>query len=155
MEKAEPLLMSIADGMKTIAAGMYTIAEQLRKLARAQEAADQIPEGKSAGMPPSAKTAPSLPPAPESLSLPEEPSYVTDASGKVVTKLKKAASRKKKSRPATDIVLNVIQNSDGGTNNQSISAKTGFDKKKIANILFQLKKAGKIEPVSRGFYKAV
>lgn len=155
MKKTASVLKSIAEGMKIMADGMNTVAEQLRRLADAQQTSLEVPEEKiSEKMLPPGKTA--IPPMPaQQISSPAmQPSYVTDASGKVVTKLKKAGARDKKNRPATDIVLNVIRNSDGGTDNQTISQKTGYDKKKVSNILFRLKKDGKIAPVSRGIYKS-
>ena len=156
MNRLESILKSIADGMKIMADGMNTVAEHLRRMAEIQPneeaAADEIvqpdtePTVQPATVPISGQQTSPQPPA--------EPAYVKDAAGNVVTRLKKAASRDRKSRPATAIVLNVIQHADGGTDNRTITAKTGFDKKKVANILFRLKKDGMIAPVSRGFYKA-
>lgn len=155
MNTVERILQSIADDIKIVADGMNMVAEELRRLAQLQQtgeaAAEEITRP-GAGPPPKPETIQTpgqpLPPPPT------EPTYVKDASGNVITRLKKAASRDTKSRPATAIVLNVIQHSDGGTDNRTIAEKTGFDKRKVANILFRLKKDGKIAPVSRGVYKA-
>lgn len=156
MNRLESILKSIADGMKIMADGMNTVAEHLRRMAEIQPS-DEAATGEI--VPPDIE--PPVKPATAPISDPQgspqppaEPAYVRDAAGNVVTRLKKAASRDTKSRPATAIVLNVIQHADGGTDNRTIAAKTGFDKKKVANILFRLKKDGKIAPVSRGFYKA-
>jgi len=151
----ESLLTAIAEGMVSMADGMQIVAEQLRRMADLQAAEANTAETQAVQtvLPPADAVEPGRP-AEKAPPPAAEPAYVTDATGKVVTRLKKAAARKKKSRPATDIVLNVIQNSDGGTNNQTISQKTGFAKKKVANVLFQLKKAGKITAVARGIYKS-
>lgn len=155
MKTTESIFKSIADGLKIMAEGMNMVAEHLRRMAEIQ------PKEEDAGVEiVQPETEPSV--LPETVPIsgsqispqpPAEPAYVRDAAGNVVTRLKKAASRDRKSRPATAIVLNVIQHADGGTDNRTITAKTGFDKKKVANILFRLKKDGKIAPVSRGIYK--
>ena len=68
---------------------------------------------------------------------------------------KKAASKKKKSgkKSASTIVLEVVANHPKGTNFKTIKAATGFDDKKIRNILFRLDKLNRIERVKRGIYK--
>lgn len=156
MKEVERLLRSIADGMKIVAVGMNTVADQLCRLTETRQTADG--EGEKNTLPPAAMSGATPEAGGSEQPVPQpaaEPTYVTDASGKVVTKLKKAAIRDKKSRPATDIVLNVIRNSAGGTDNRTIAAKTGFDRKKVANVLFRLKREGKVEPVSRGIYRPV
>jgi len=40
-------------------------------------------------------------------------------------------------------------------NVDTLAKKTGFDKKKISNILYKLKKAGKVNVISRGVYTKV
>ena len=77
--------------------------------------------------------------------------------------VKKVAAKKtpakktpaKKTRPkltATDKILNIINKSKKGVSVQALIKKTGFDQRKIANILFRVSKMGKIKSVSRGVY---
>jgi cell fate (sporulation/competence/biofilm development) regulator YmcA (YheA/YmcA/DUF963 family) len=66
--------------------------------------------------------------------------------------LKKQAARKKS---ASSIVLDVVANHPEGTNFKTIKAATGFDDKKIRNIIFRLDKIKKIKRVKRGIYKIV
>ena len=54
---------------------------------------------------------------------------------------------------ASAIVLEVVANHPKGTNFKTIKAATGFDDKKIRNILFRLDKLNRIERVKRGIYK--
>lgn len=54
---------------------------------------------------------------------------------------------------ATETVLNLIQSSDDGIAISAIRHQTGYDDKKLRNILFRLNKLGKIVRVSRGHYK--
>ncbi|HCY87911.1 MAG TPA: hypothetical protein DHV36_22435 [Desulfobacteraceae bacterium] len=65
----------------------------------------------------------------------------------------KPRSTKKKS--ASAIVLEIIGNHPEGTNFKTIKAATGYDDKKLRNIIFRLDKIEKIQRVSRGIYKTL
>ena len=67
---------------------------------------------------------------------------------------KNYAARRKNTLTAVDIVLDTIRRSNQGINFAQIQAKTGFDEKKIRNIIFRLNKTGKIKRKSRGVYIA-
>jgi len=67
---------------------------------------------------------------------------------------KTQAARRKTSLTAVDIVLDTIKRSQQGIDFAQIQAKTGFDEKKIRNIIFRLNKAAKIKRKSRGVYIA-
>ena len=56
---------------------------------------------------------------------------------------------------ATDIVLEVIRNNKEGLGFKEIQAATGFEDKKIRNIIYRLDKIGKIERKRRGIYVPV
>ena len=62
--------------------------------------------------------------------------------------------RRKTALTAIDIVLDAIKRSKQGIGFAAIQAKTGFDEKKIRNIIFRLNKIGKIKRKSRGIYIA-
>jgi predicted Rossmann fold nucleotide-binding protein DprA/Smf involved in DNA uptake len=73
------------------------------------------------------------------------------AAKKVVAK--NAPTKKKNSKlTATDKVMSIINRSKKGVSVQVLIKKTGFDQRKIANILFRISKMGKIKSVSRGVY---
>jgi len=55
---------------------------------------------------------------------------------------------------AIGVVLDAIKRSKQGIDFAAIQAKTGFDEKKIRNIIFRLNKIGKIKRKSRGIYIA-
>jgi len=55
---------------------------------------------------------------------------------------------------AVDIVLDTIKSSRQGLGFTEIQANTGFDEKKIRNIIFRLNKIGKIKRKQRGVYIA-
>lgn len=58
------------------------------------------------------------------------------------------------SETAMDQVLNVIKKSKDGASFADIQSKTGFEDKKIRNVIFRLNKLGKISRKSRGVYTA-
>ena len=45
--------------------------------------------------------------------------------------------------------------SKNGVSSADLAEKTGFDKQKLANITFRLRKQGKIKSVNRGVYTKV
>jgi len=66
---------------------------------------------------------------------------------------RKAPAKKKTSQPtATDQVLNIIKRSKKGVNAATLMTKTGFDLKKVRNILQRTYKQGKIKRVEKGIY---
>ncbi len=71
---------------------------------------------------------------------------------KAKTQRAKPSARKKS---ASSIVLDVIANHPKGTNFKTIKAATGFDDKKLRNIIFRLDKIKRIKRVKRGIYKKV
>ena len=54
---------------------------------------------------------------------------------------------------ATDTVFNLIKNSDDGIGVSKIREETGYDDKKLRNIIYRLNQMGKIRRVSRGHYQ--
>jgi predicted Rossmann fold nucleotide-binding protein DprA/Smf involved in DNA uptake len=77
---------------------------------------------------------------------------------KAVTKVagKITPTKKRSVKPTdTDKVLNIIKKSKKGITAQTLSKKTGFDAKKIANMVFRATKMGKIKSVSKGVYVGV
>ena len=62
--------------------------------------------------------------------------------------------RRRTTQTAIDVVLDAIKRSRQGIGFAAIQAKTGFDEKKIRNIIFRLNKIGKIKRKSRGIYIA-
>jgi cell division septum initiation protein DivIVA len=65
---------------------------------------------------------------------------------------KKAAVKKAASATAADTVLAIINRSKKGVGTAALMEKTGYNKKKIFNLVFKLKKLGKIKSVDKGIY---
>ena len=67
---------------------------------------------------------------------------------------KQAGTRKTGARrlSATSVVLETIKRSKKGADFNTLQTKTGFDEKKLRNIIFRLNKLEKIKRVGRGLY---
>jgi ATP-dependent Clp protease ATP-binding subunit ClpA len=68
------------------------------------------------------------------------------------TARKTARQRKGKSMTAADTVLALISRSQKGIGTAAIMAKTGYDRKRVANVIYKLSKQGKIKSIQRGVY---
>jgi putative endonuclease len=58
----------------------------------------------------------------------------------------------KKAATAVDTVLAIINRSKKGVGTAALMKKTGYNKKKISNLVFKLRKQGKIKSVDKGVY---
>ncbi len=65
---------------------------------------------------------------------------------------KKAVPKKATQATAADTVLAIINRYKKGVNNAALMEKTGYNQKKIANLVFKLRKQGKIKSVAKGVY---
>ena len=66
---------------------------------------------------------------------------------------KKASAKKRPAKlTTTDQVLRIINRSKKGVDAPTLIKKTGFDAKKIQNILFRTHKQGRIKRVGKGIY---
>ncbi len=66
---------------------------------------------------------------------------------------KEKETKKEKEMTAGDTVLNIIEKNRKGVDTASIQKETGFTTKKIHNVVYKLKKQGKIISERKGFYK--
>ena len=75
---------------------------------------------------------------------------------KPAKKASKAPTKKKAVKvTATDQVLKIINRSKKGVDTATLMKKTGFNGKKVRNIIFQTLKHGKIKKADRGIYVGV
>jgi hypothetical protein len=66
---------------------------------------------------------------------------------------KKSARRKRAPQmTATEQILKIVRRSRKGVDVPTLKAKTGFQDKKVRNIIFRASKEGKIKKVGRGIY---
>ncbi len=108
--------------LKAVAEGLKTIAQGMEKIAEKLE--ESVPDKQ-------AKAQPARKPA---------------------KKPKKVPAKKAVKKTAADAVLAIVNRSKKGVNGATLAEKTGYDSKKVANIVFKLRKQGKIKSVGRGVY---
>ena len=82
----------------------------------------------------------------------EKPKTVKKKAAKKVA-VKKPAAKKPVKLTAADTTFAVIKRSKKGVSVAELMKKTEFDLKKIYNIIYKLKKQGKIKSVEKGVYK--
>ena len=126
MKEIQNLLKMVSDGLKTLAQGVEAIAEKI----------DEAAKTKSTGA--ATRNKPSAP-------------------VKKATAAKKAppkAVRKQAAKPATAVetVLTIISRSKKGVDTATIRAETGYNQKKVSNMIYKLKKQGKIKSIQKGVY---
>ncbi|MBU1195603.1 MAG: phasin family protein [Proteobacteria bacterium] len=68
---------------------------------------------------------------------------------------KKKPAQDSTKKSASAVVLDIIANHPEGTDFKTIKAATGYDDKKLRNIIFRLDNIKKITRVARGIYKKV
>ena len=69
-------------------------------------------------------------------------------------KMPRPVTPKKGKKSGIQTVLDLVRKSNKGIDAKTLIKKTGFEDKKIRNILFKALTGGKIERVRRGVYKA-
>jgi hypothetical protein len=124
MRELDKFLKALSDGMKTLAQGVEAIAEKVDALSKAQRAEKPTPKPSSE---PSAKEA-------------------------VKKAAKTSAPQKEKKATATGTVLQIISRSKNGVDTATLKKKTGFNDKKIHNIIYKLKNKGEIKSEKKGIY---
>lgn len=83
------------------------------------------------------------------------PTKKTPAKKKAVNKApakKASAPQKAVQATATDQILNIIKRSKKGVDVPTLKKKTGFNDKKVRNIVFRAAKEGRIKKSGRGIY---
>ena len=127
MKELQSVLNIVSDGLKTLAKGVEAIAEKVDEVAKSQAFVKPTKKQPSA----------------------------TAKKAKAVKKSAPKADKKKGVKPTTDAekVLAIIGRSKNGASTAVIMEKTGFNQKKIANIIYRLRKQQKIESVEKGVYK--
>ena len=81
-----------------------------------------------------------------------EPRVKAKATKKAPAKKKATAKKRGAALTATDQIINIIKRSKKGVGAPTLMKKTGFEDKKIRNILVRASKQGKIKRAGRGIY---
>ncbi len=122
MKDLDVFLKTVVDGMRSMAQGIEILAEKMDIIAKSRM--DEKPEKKAKAKP--ARKAPAKP--------------------------KKPVQKKEKPATAAETVLGIINKSKKGVDTATLIKKTVFEPKKIHNIVYKLKKQGKIKSVEKGVY---
>jgi len=125
MKELDAAIQTVVEGLRSIAKSVEKIAEKLEKSAPKKKAKAK-PARKAVAKPKKAPVKKATP--------------------------KKAPVKKAAKETAADSVLKIVTRSKKGVNSATLAEKSGFDKKKIANIVFKLRKQGKIKSVDKGVY---
>ena len=129
MKELKSLLKIVSDSLKTLAQGVEVIAGKVDEVEKSQS-----------------RVKPRI----------KRPS-TAPATTKVAKKPASKATNKKDigSTTAADTVLKIISRSKKGVNTATIKEKTGYNQKKVANIIYKLKKQGRIKTAQKGVYVKV
>jgi hypothetical protein len=122
MKEIETVLKSISDALKIFADGVESIAKKIDDISESQGPVEK------------AKTSKAKAAAPK-------------------TKAKTAAAKgKPRAGTAIEVTYGFIKRSRNGITTPVLMKKTGFNEKKIQNIIYKLKKQDKITSKERGVY---
>jgi len=135
MKELDAAIKTVVEGLSSIAKSVEKIAEKLEKSTSKKKQAKAKPALKTKTKQVTKAKAVAKPKA--------KPKKTAD---------KKAPVKKAVKKTATDTVLKIIAGSKKGVSTAVLAEKTGYDKKKLANIVFKLRKMGKIKSVGRGIY---
>ena len=123
---------------KLLAEGIESLIEQMNKIEKPQ--ATKEPKAK---------------PARSKHKIPKKaPVTKTPVEGKALKAkpMKKTVAKKAKKITAIDTVLAIIKRSRKGVDTVALRKKTGFQGRKIRDIIYRLKKQGKIKGLGKGLY---
>jgi len=125
MKEIQSLLKIVSDGLKTVAQSVEAISGKISEIAKSQSGEKpQVVKGRPAA--PLKKVAKKTATAPK----------------------KKAAT----APTAAETVFNIISRSKKGVDAATLMKKTGYDRKKVANMVYKLSKQGKIKSIQKGVY---
>ena len=159
MKEINIVLKSLSDGLKAIAKSMEAVAKQVDSLATAKpqaKAAKKAPAKKATSpRKPAARKPAARKPAARKPAARKPASRKSAPKSKVVKKAPARAVKKNsaaKRVTAVDTIFGLISRSKKGVSVDTLKSKTNFNDKKIANIVYKLKKQGKVKSISKGLY---
>lgn len=124
MKELETFMKTVGEGLRALAKGVHAIADKLDSFVPDND--DSEPEF--------------------------EPAVTNIHSNATEETPENADSPKEPKISATTVVYETIRNSKVSISIDKLSKETGFDKRKLNNILYRLRKQGKIKSVKKGLY---
>lgn len=135
MRELEPFFKTVGEGLRALAQGVNAIADKLDGLADVRDGQRSKPGTKHK---------------------PDRDAKAKTQKAKTAGKrAKKTSPQGKKGTAASDIVYEIFKSAKGPVDIAILAEKTGFEKKKLHNVLYRLKTQGKIRSVSQGVYSKV
>jgi len=126
MKEIQSVLKIVSDGLKMIAQGIEAISEKVDEMAKSQGA--EAPQGKTGRR-----------------SVPTQKAATQKSAAR--------APQKKAAAPtAAETVHQIISSSQKGVDMATLMKKTGYDRKKVANIIYKLGKQARIKSIDKGVY---
>jgi predicted Rossmann fold nucleotide-binding protein DprA/Smf involved in DNA uptake len=143
MKEFEMILKTFSACLKSMSQGFEAMAKMVDTFLISE--GEKKPEEKTAAEP-----------GPEAVpvSAPEAPVKPVMEKAKTIA-AKKGAPPKEKPVTATDAIVKIISRSKEGVDTSTLVKETGFDAKKIHNLVYKLKKQGKIKSEKKGVYEKV
>jgi len=129
--------------LQAVKSGIKALEKQLEKLLKAYE---PMPKAKKVAKKKAVKKAKSVKKAPA------KKAPAKKASAKKAPAKKAVAKKKATQVTATDKILQIVKRSKKGVDVPTLKKKSGFDDKKVRNIVFRASKEGKIKKSGRGMY---
>lgn len=123
-------MKQIAKDVQDVAKTLTAVSQKVKKLQKQLEKLAKAPAPKKAKAPAKKKA----------------------AAPKKAKAAAKATAKAKSKVTAFDQVMNIISRTKKGVNVETLKTKTGFNTKKIANIVFKGKNKGVIKSVKKGVY---
>ena len=145
MAEMDQIFKAMSEGLKTLAQAITGIADKVEHMAGQEK--EEKPRAKRAAKPKTKAKAAAKKAAPKKK---------TKAKS-AAKKPKKAAQAPRQTQKKTALMqLNeLIAQYPQGVDTEELKKKTGFDDKKIHNIVYKLKKQNKIKTLRKGIYASV
>lgn len=135
MKEIEKIFKTVSDGLKLASQGILSLAEIVNEAAKATGTTEKSAAKRTAAAGKS-KT--------------KTKTSKKGKTGVKANRMKKTAGAQ--AMTAIDTVFDIVKKSGEPVDMATLREKTGFESKKIANILFKLKKQDKIKSVGKGVY---
>jgi len=135
MKEIEKILKTVSDGLKLASQGILSLAEKVNEAAKAMGTNEKTAVKRTAAA-----------------GKPKTKSKTSNKGKTVVKTIRTKKTAGVQSKTAIDTVFDIIEKSGTPVGTAALREKTGFESKKIANVLFKLKKQGKIKSAGKGVY---
>ena len=170
MIEVQKLLKMVSEGLKSLAQGVEAIAGKIDNSVKNNDAAAEKNEAQpvslksfqneSQAAPETKKPARKMAEQTETEPADQEETEPVEQTEAAPTEQMEAETAEnmeaetavKKPATAMETVLNMVSSSTTGISSAEIRSKTGYEQKKVSNIVYKLKKQGKIKAVKKGIY---